>query len=52
MDIDSMKAISIILKAMLGNNTTSSFKAKMPRTCGLKILEDFLVTDNNAGSIV
>jgi hypothetical protein len=31
---------------MPGNSTTNSFKAKMPRTCGLKTVADSQDTDN------
>jgi hypothetical protein len=44
MDIAITKGICITSRAMLGNSITSLAKAKMPRTCGKKIVVDSLAT--------
>jgi hypothetical protein len=56
MDIVTTKEIYTTLRAMLGNSITSLVKAKMPRTCGMKIAADsqdtIAVRDTPSGKLL
>jgi hypothetical protein len=52
MAIVTTKAIFTTSRAMPGNSTTNSFKAKTPRTCGSKTVGDLLgIVDAKENSV-